>query len=414
VLDGEFEVTKRSGRQDVVLSRRKAGEVIGEMSLLTGQPRIATVRAVRDSRVLVISKFAFEQLLACSRSAGSAMLQTMATRLQTAQAIIAQQEKLAGLGRLAAGLAHELNNPAAAAARTAGRLRGVLDRWQALSAQLDMLHIDAQLRDRLEQFRKDMSGCAATPAIHDPLTQADLEAQMQDWLEGIGVQDAWELASLFVSQGVALAYLRQLAQHFTPAQLRVVLPWLAAGCEAHTLLDEIGKSVERISELVRAVKSYSYLDQAPIQQVDVHEGLDNTLIILRHKLKAGVEVERHYAPDLPPVESYGSELNQVWTNIIDNAVDAMGGRGKITIRTYREADRVVVEITDSGPGIPEDVQRHMFEPFYTTKPQGQGTGLGLYIVRNIVVDKHGGTVHVDSKPGETIFRIYLPLRLPKP
>jgi signal transduction histidine kinase len=187
---------------------------------------------------------------------------------------------------------------------------------------------------------------------------------------------------------------------------------MASGCQSSALLDEVARSAERISEIVKAVKSYTFMDQAPVQQVDVHDGLDNTLIMLRHKLKSDVMVKRDYAPDLPRIEAYGSELNQVWTNIIDNAVDAMGGQGEILIRTYQKSnDRIVVEITDNGPGIPPEVQKHIFEQFYTTKEPGQGTGLGLFISHNIITLRHKGRIEIESKPGETTFRVTLPLQL---
>jgi signal transduction histidine kinase len=216
---------------------------------------------------------------------------------------------------------------------------------------------------------------------------------------------------VLVSLGWGTEQLDELAAEFSPEQLRVVVPWLANGSSAYTLLDEVQSSAERISEIVKAVKTYSYLDQAPIQQVDIHDSLQNTLVILKHKLKTGVDVTRDYAPDLPRIEAYGSELNQVWTNLIDNAIDAMQGKGEITIRTYARSDSVIVQISDNGPGIPPDIQQRIFEPFFTTKGPGTGTGLGLHIVYNIVVDKHHGQITLTSKPGETCFQVTLPVKL---
>ena len=216
---------------------------------------------------------------------------------------------------------------------------------------------------------------------------------------------------MLVSFGWEVGELDEVAGHFSEEQVPLVISWLAFGCQAHALLDEVGKGATRISEIVKAVKGYSYLDQAPVQQVDIHKGLEDTLIILKHKLKSGITLKREYAPNLPRIEAYASELNQVWTNIIDNAADAMQGQGEITLRTYAKGDDVVVEITDTGPGIPPDVQAHIFEAFYTTKPQGVGTGLGLHIAYNIVVDKHNGRIEVESKPGATTFRVTLPVQL---
>jgi signal transduction histidine kinase len=411
VLDGEFEVTKQGERDDVVLGRRGAGEVIGEMSLLAKEPRVASARAVQSSQVLEISHFAFDQLLACSRSAGPTILHGMASRLRSTEALLAQQEKMAGLGKLTAGLAHELNNPAAAAWRSAEQLREVFAKWQRLSADLETLEFNEPQRDKLKALRNEMEARASGPVTLDPLTRSDREGDLQIWLEDRGIDESWELAPTLVGLGWAESDLDDTAGIFGEGQIEVVIPWLAAGFSAYTLLDEVRMSAEKISELVKAVKSYSYLDQAPVQQVDVHEGLDNTLVILRHKLKHGVTVTREYDPNVPRIEAYGSELNQVWTNIIDNAVDAMGGEGGINIRTHSEGDDVVVEITDNGPGIPRDVLPRIFQPFYTTKEQGKGTGLGLHIAYNIVVDKHRGDIAVESKPGETRFRVCLPVEL---
>jgi signal transduction histidine kinase len=187
--------------------------------------------------------------------------------------------------------------------------------------------------------------------------------------------------------------------------------WLAAGCLVHSLQDEVGQSAARISQIVKAVKSYTYLDQAPVQEVDVHEGLESTLVILRNKLKSGVSVTRQYATDLPRIEAYASELNQVWTNLIDNAIDAMGGQGELVLRTYARDGQVVVEVQDTGPGIPEEIRPRLFEPFFTTKPPGSGTGLGLHIVYDIVANKHGGEIHLISRPGATCFQVVLPVQL---
>jgi signal transduction histidine kinase len=234
---------------------------------------------------------------------------------------------------------------------------------------------------------------------------------MQDRLEEMGVEDAWEIAPVLVSFGWDLAEIEAALEPFTAEQIPVIAAWLSSGSSAYGLLNEVQSSAQRISEIVKAVKTYSFLDQAPIQQVDIHEGLDNTLVMLRHNLKSGVTVKKEYEPNLPEIEGYGSELNQVWTNIIDNAISAMNGHGELTIKTYTQDPNVIVEIADNGPGIPPDVQARIFEPFFTTKGPGVGTGLGLHIVYNIIVDKHHGYVKVDSRPGYTCFQITLPMRL---
>ena len=400
VLDGQFEVTKRSGKQDVVLGLRGSGEMLGEMSLLEQAPRMASVRAVRDSHVLGISRPAFYQLLASNPSAVFAILRTFITRLRSTEQLLVQQEKLAALGTLSAGLAHELNNPAAAARRSTGQLREVLTEWQRTSAELDMLTLDAAQSARISALRGEMAR-HTTGATYDALARSDMENEMEVWLDEHGVEQGWELAPVLVSLGWGAEQLDALAGEFTPEHLRVVVPWLANGSSAYSLLDEVQSSAERISEIVKAVKTYSYLDQAPIQQVNIQDSLENTLVILKHKLKSGVQVTRDYALDLPSIEAYGSELNQVWTNLIDNAIDAMQGKGELTLRTYARNDSVTVEISDNGPGIPPDVQQRIFEPFFTTKGPGAGTGLGLHIVYNIVVDKHHGQIMLISEPGKT-------------
>ncbi|HET6312827.1 MAG TPA: ATP-binding protein, partial [Chloroflexia bacterium] len=403
-------VIKRSGKQSLVLGVRRTGEVLGEMSLIEQVPRMATVRALRDSQVLGISQNGFHQLIAGNPQAVNAILRTFITRLRSTESLLVQNEKMASLGTLAAGLAHELNNPAAAVRRSSDQLKEVFAEWQRLAAEIDLLDLGPDRSRKLAELRTGMDKRAATNVMLDPLTRSDREDELQTWLEDHDVDQAWELAPTLVSFGWEPGELEELAGAFSDEQLPVIVRWLAAGNSAFSLLDEVSKGATRISEIVKAVKTYSYLDQAPIQEVDVHEGLENTLVILRHKLK-NVKVNREYDPDLPKIEAYASELNQVWTNLIDNAIDAMKGEGEITLRTYARPDSVVVEIADSGPGIPEEVQQRIWEPFFTTKAPGVGTGLGLHIVYNIIADKHRGQARVESRPGMTCFQVTLPLKL---
>lgn len=413
VLDGEFEVTKRVGDEEVVLSVRRAGEVIGEISLLDQSPRSATVRALRKSRVLMVSQAAFQQVLACSPSAVAAVLQSVTSRLRSTEMLLVQNKKLAALGKLAAGLAHELNNPAAAVRRSSVQLREVLTEWQRWSTKLDALALSKAQMEDVSRLREKMGAHVATTTTLDSLARSDKEVEVQEWLEGHAVERAWELAPALVTLGWGEADLRDLEGRFSPAGLPVVVPWLTSGSLAYALLDEVGEGAQRISAIVNAIKSYSHLDQAPVQEVDIHEGLENTLVILKHKLEPGITVKREYGTEVPRIECYPNELNQVWTNIIDNAVDAMQGRGEITLCTYAKDSQVIVEISDTGPGIPPEVLPHIFEPFYTTKGPGSGTGLGLHIAYNIVVDKHRGRIGVKSRPGETSFQIRLPTQLPR-
>jgi len=410
VIDGEFQVTKRSGPQDIAIDVRESGTVIGEMSLLDHAPRSASVRATRDSRLIMIHHDVFHRLLSNSPTAALAILNTVTARLRQNESLLHQSEKMAALGTLSAGLAHELNNPAAAARRAAIQLREALAAWEAATLRLDACSFDAAQSKRVTALRKEIVRRASVPDHLDPLARSDRESEVQTWLEDHDIDQSWDLAPMLVSFGWDVEALDGLAATFSPVDLAAVCNWLGVGGTVYALLDEVGKSAERISEIVKSVKMYAYLDQAPIQEVDVHEGLENTLVILRHKLKQGVNVTREYARDLPRIEAYASELNQVWTNIIDNAIDAMEGQGEITLRTYAQDDSVVVEIDDNGPGIPDKIQSRIFEPFFTTKPPGVGTGLGLNITYNIV-QKHHGRIQVASRPGATRFQVMLPVQL---
>lgn len=418
ILDGELEVVKKSDTQSIAIALREPGEVVGEMALLDHAPRMATVRAVRASRLLRIRGEAFHQLLSQKPSAALSILHTVTRRLRQNEALLRQNEKMAALGTLSAGLAHELNNPAAAVRRSVEQLRAALSDWTKASIDLEhcaltsaQLRVINDLKNALESRLAPEASTALNASLGlDPLTRSDREAAIQTWLEGLGLDMAWELAPSLAACGWELDPLQALAPGFDPETLALAIRWLAAGCTVYSLLNETHMGAERISEIVRSVKAYSYLDQAPVQDVDVREGLENTLVILRHKTKEAINITRDYAPDLPRIEAHGSELNQVWTNILDNAIDAMNGRGELTIRTRLNDACVVVEIEDKGPGIPAEIQQRIFEPFFTTKPPGQGTGLGLHIAYTIV-NKHYGQIRVESQPGKTVFQVTLPLQL---
>jgi signal transduction histidine kinase len=320
-----------------------------------------------------------------------------------------QSEKLATLGRLSAGMAHELNNPAAAMKRGVEQLQDAFARHLQAHLALDESELTPLQVALLRELDVQAQEMAAWTGHIDALVRSDREYEVETWLEEAGVADGWEFAPDLVSLGYGPEQLARLAEGFEGGRLTAVLHWLISAYTIYSVQDEIGEGAGRMTEIVKALKTYTYLDQAPVQNVNVHDGLENTLVMLRSKLKKGVEIKRDYAPDLPLIEAFGSELNQVWTNIIDNAVAAMDGQGKISLHTHWEGDWVVVEITDNGPGIPEAIQSQVFDPFFTTKPPGEGTGLGLNISHNIIVQKHKGTISVTSKPGETCFRVKLPL-----
>jgi len=313
---------------------------------------------------------------------------------------------LAGLGKLSAGLAHELNNPASAAKRATSLLRDAFKRIKDAVQELGKHQLTAAQKSEIERLEASFLQPAQDPL--DTLAISDLEDQIDSLLRSHGQSDLWQLASDLAHRGVKPEVLESLFATLDADVARAALVRIAASVEIANLLNEIESSTSRISDLVRAVKEYTYMDQTPAQSVDVVKGLENTLTILHHKLKRGVTVRREYEKVPLLVNSFGSELNQVWTNIIDNAIDAMGGKGELRVRTYRDDTCVVVEIADNGPGISPEVKAHIFEPFFTTKGVGEGTGLGLDTVQRIV-KKHRGTIQVNSKPGDTRFQVFLPL-----
>jgi signal transduction histidine kinase len=406
---GQLEVLKGSLGRDVLLSVRGPGEIIGEVALLDEAPRMASVKARTDSVLLAIQKESLDELLRTSPTALNAMFRSVLMRLRETQSVLQQSEKMAQLGTLTAGVAHELNNPAAAIQRGEQQLHAAFRNLLAAQAAFEQLSLPSDLKTYVEELVVNAKQRATAPPELDALARSDKTDEIESWLA------AHQLTSFaqFVGQLVDLNYttenLDELAKKFNLKQLTALLPWLALTYAAYGLLAEIGQGATRISAIVKALKSYSYLDQAPIQAVDLKAGVEDTLLILGSKLRGGISLQREYAKDLPLIQGYGSELNQVWTNILDNAIDAMDGRGEIKVRTRREGDWAIVEIEDNGPGIPTENQTKVFDAFFTTKPPGRGTGLGLNISYNIVVHKHRGDIRLSSEPGKTRFEIRLPI-----
>jgi signal transduction histidine kinase len=411
ILQGDFEVQKQAGQSLIKIDVRNPGDVVGEMALLSQAPRNASIIAKTDAETLRIPQEAFEKLLLSSTTAAMAILHWVMARLTQNESLLHQQEKMAALGTMSAGLAHELNNPAAAAQRSAAQLRDSQSRWLTLTHQIESAAFQQRQTDWLNDFIQEATSRFGSPLKLDALEKIDRADQLQSWLEENRVEAAWELAPTMVIFGWDITSLEKLKKDLSSSLFDLSIQWLGICCLMMGLLLEVLQTTDRISQIVRAVKSYTYLDQAPLLEVDVHEGLENTLLIMQHKIKKGIMVRREYAPKLSRIEAYGSELNQVWTNIIDNAIDAMNGQGEIKLKTYEENGHVVVEIIDNGPGIPEEIQSRIFEPFFTTKAPGQGTGLGLHISHDIIANRHHGQLAVDSKPGETTFRVVLPKRI---
>ncbi len=408
LLTGALQITKHSGHDEMVLTNHHAGAFTGEIPLLTGTPYIASARVTEDAHLLCLTAQVFHDLLTVCPQVASMLLPTLASRLRTTDVQMQQHEKLTALGKMAAGLAHELNNPAAAGQRAASQVRAVIEGQRALTLQINACLSAEQLAALAQLQHSALEQAKNVPPL-DSLAQSDLEETLTDWLDEHEVSDGWRLAPTLAGAGFDIQRLDALASQVDGDILAPVLAWLESSLAINELLETVEQSTTRISELVKAIKEYSYMDQAPQQEIDVHVGLESTLTILGHKLKHGVTVTREYDRSLPRICAHGSELNQVWTNLIDNAIDAMQGQGRLWVHTARDGNYVLVEIADSGSGIPPEIQPRIFEPFFTTKGVGEGTGLGLDTAYRIVVGRHHGDINVTSKPGATCFQVRLPI-----
>lgn len=372
----------------------------------------ATVRAVTDARFLALPAGPFAEVFRRWYPMAVHLLEGMFVGQRNSAELVGQRERLLALGKLTAGLTHELNNPAAAAARASDALR---DRFAGMRHKLALLsegRIDGSVLRALTALQEEFVARVGGARDLSALARADLEDQLGEWLEEREVTQPWELAGVFVAAGLGPEDLDRVTGAVAPSFLEPALRWLAYTVETETLLVEIADSTGRISGLVDAAKQYSQMDRTPHRPTDLHAGLDATLVMLGGRIPPGVTVVKDYDRGLPEVPAYAGELNQVWTNLVVNALDAMAGEGTLTVRTAREGGCALVEIADTGPGIPPELRSRVFEPFFTTKPVGQGTGLGLDVSWRVVVKRHGGDLRVTSSPGDTRFRVLLPLTEP--
>jgi signal transduction histidine kinase len=405
LLEGQFQWRGEFAGETLVINLN-VGEVTGALPFSRAKQFRVTGRAVTDGRILRFPASAFPELIQKTPDLAQRLVGVMSDRIREATRFEQQRDRLAALGKLSAGLAHELNNPASAAKRAAAQMREIVKRIKDASHELGRRELTAAQKVEIEKLEASITSTDQAP--QDTLAASDLEEQIDSLLRSHGQDDLWQLAADLARRGIQPNALEALFTKLDPGTARAALVRLAASVEVANLLNEIESSASRISDLVLAIKEYTYMDQAPVQNVDIIKSLETTLTILNHKLKRGVAVKRDYQKVPLLVNSFGSELNQVWTNLIDNAIDAMNGQGELRVRTYRDDSCVVVEIGDNGPGIPAQVRPHIFEPFFTTKAVGQGTGLGLDTVQRIV-RRHRGSIQVSSKPGNTCFQVWLPL-----
>ncbi|HZC98777.1 MAG TPA: ATP-binding protein [Actinomycetes bacterium] len=413
LLSGTITMSRRVGQDDVETVRTdQVGVYAGAMQAYVadraGQTYNATVRVISDARFFVLRAEDFAWMMHTWFPMAIHLLEGLFLGMRTSAHIVGQRQRLLALGALSAGLTHELNNPAAAAVRATAALR---DRVAGMRQKLAMLakeDVDPRLLGLLVDVQEEAVRAVPEAPKLTALEESEREDALNDWLDEHEVPNGWELAPTFVGAGTTPEFLDKVADGAPPAMLEGAVRWLAYTLDTELLMNEITDSVTRISSLVAAAKQYSNMDRAPHERVDIHAGLKSTLVMLASKL-GGIEVVKDFDRSLPKIPVYAGELNQVWTNLIDNAVQAMDGHGTLTVRTSMDGDRVRVEIGDTGPGVPNKLRQRIFEPFFTTKPVGQGTGLGLDICYRIVVGRHGGDLTVESRPGDTRFIVRLPL-----
>ena len=409
LLEGTISLVRQVGHEETVLSVMDSpGQWAGGFQAWDAHGvYLATGRGAVRGRTLRVPAEQLRDRANAWFPFGVHLIRGLVNTVRNIESMARQREALVALGTLAAGLAHEINNPASAATRAVDALEDTCEALLSSLGRLAECSISAAQFVALDSMRREIEPQSASL---EPVAVADREDALSDWLIGHGVERDWLIAPPFAAAGLDIAWCERAAALLDGAPLGAGLEWVASSLSMATLLSEVKESTRRISDLVAAVRSYSQLDRASMQQMDVAEGIESTLVMLAHKLHGGVTVVRDYGNDVPRIEAIAGELNQVWTNLIDNAIDAMKGTGTLRVSTRVNENGVVVEIGDTGPGMPKEVQTHAFEPFYTTKDVGKGTGLGLDISRRIIVERHGGEITIESRPDETVLRVSLPLR----
>lgn len=416
-LGGQITVSRLSNGVDMPVGRHESPSFFGEIQALTEDRVPVTLTADTETNLYRLTCVDFLDLLHSCREFEKDIFRTVGKRLRGLESFIQTREKMAALGTLAAGLAHELNNPAAALVRILKDVKPAMLELQRMNLVYGQQQVDDAHTQQWLEMRDRGFEAIANPK-NDPLAQSDREDALLDWLEDYGVEDAWKLAEPLAAGEVDPATLNSMMERWRDekTELREIgLRWLALSFDVMSLTENGLDGAERISTLVQSMKSYSYMDRAAQQQVNIHDGIEDTLRLFAFKLKHGIKVDRHYDGNLPQIMAFGSELNQVWTNLIDNAIDALkegvpdGTPPTIVIRTCRKDNSLRIEVEDNGPGIPPEIKSRILEPFFTTKPMGKGSGLGLDVVRRIVENRHGGSLMVESEPGKTRFLVSLPV-----
>ena len=410
---GQLEITKQSekGGEDVLLAVVGPGDVIGEMALLDEAPRMASAIAKTDVRLLSISQEQLDELLNSSPSATRALLYTITNRWRETEGLLMQSEKMAQLGTLTAGMAHELNNPASAVRRGAAQINEMYSIFEEIHYSINRTNPSRAQIDEMFILDEQAKKYANNPIKINSLDRSDREYTLETILEKHNIGNAWEVAPALVNLDADEKYIDEMVQNYSPSGLEKTLEWLGSTYNIYSLLEEISQAARHISNVVVALKTYAYQESTPQQNINIQTSLEETFLLMENVIPARISITKVFDPDLPTIQGYQSELGQVWANILKNAIDAIEGEGNVIVRIKHVSGTIVVKFEDDGAGIPEDIQSKIFDPFFTTKAPGEGVGLGLSISYNIIKQKHGGEITVVSEPGKTIFSVTLPVKL---